>query len=269
MLPAIKAEFRKLLTVRSTYILLFGFLLLGCFFSFYVHGFKDAGDPAFSGNSALDHARASLFVAGSITQMANIISVACALIALLVLAHEYRYNTIVYTLTASNSRSKVFGAKILAVMILVLVYAVLATTILLPLVWAGASAGGHTLPHQTIDYLTYFAKIIFFCESFTLAGLLFITLIRNQVGAIAALLILPNTVEGLLSLLLKNNSVYLPFTALQQVVQPPVLNGIKVGAARDASTGYLSAPRGALVFLVYIIIGYIIGWYLFLKRDAT
>ncbi len=270
MTPTLRTEFKKLLTVRSTYILMLVFLLLAAFFAFYVHGFKDAGTPAFTGPSPVDQARASLFVSGSITQMANIISVAGALIALLLLAHEYRYNTIVYTLTASNSRSKVLASKVIAVFCLVFVYSVLATAILLPLVWAGAAAAGHSLPHQDINFLTYFGKILFFCEAFAMSGLLFITLIRNQVGAIAALLILPNTVEGLLSLLLKKNSVYLPFTSLQQVVQPPVINGIKVGAGnRDNTLGYLSAPRGALVFLAYLVVGYIIAWYLFLRRDAT
>lgn len=269
MMPALKAEFKKLLTVRSTYILMLVFLLLGAFFAFYVHGFKDSGVPAFVGPSSVDQARVSLFVAGSITQIANIIAVAGALIGLLLLAHEYRYNTIVYSLTASNSRSKVLASKILAILCLVFVYSVVATVILLPLVWAGATAAGHSLPHQNINFLTYFAKVVFFSESFAMAGLLFITLIRNQVGAIAALLILPNTIEGLLSLLFKQNSVYLPFTSLQQVIQPPVLNGVKIGGAHDNTTGYLSAPRGALVFLAYLFVGYIIAWYLFLRRDAA
>lgn len=268
-MPTLKAEFKKLLSVRSTYVLMLVFLLLGAFFSFYAHGFKNSGSAAFSGPSPLDHARASLFVAGSITQMANIIAVAGALIALLLLAHEYRYNSIVYTLTASNSRSKVLASKIIAVLGLVFVYSMITTAILLPLVWAGAAAAGHSLPHQNINFLTFFAKAVFFSESFAMAGLLFITIIRNQVGAIAALLIIPNTVEGLLSLLFKQDSVYLPFTALQQVIQPPVLNGIKVGGARDSSAGIISAPRGALVFLAYLAAGYVVAWYLFLRRDAT
>jgi ABC-type transport system involved in multi-copper enzyme maturation permease subunit len=112
--------------------------------------------------------------------------------------------------------------------------------------------------------------MVFFCESFAMAGLLFIALIRNQVGAIAALLILPNTVEGLLSLLLKQNSVYMPFMALQQVIQPPIIHGFKVGGEmRDNTLGTLTAWHGAFVYLGYLAVGYIVAWYLFLKRDAT
>jgi ABC-type transport system involved in multi-copper enzyme maturation permease subunit len=268
MTPTLRSEFKKLFTVRSTYVLSLIFLLLMGFLAFYVDGFKNVPTETLS---PLDHAKASLFVAGTITQIANTISVAGALIALLLLAHEYRYNTIVYTLTASNSRSKVLASKIFAILAYVLVFAAVASIIGLGLVYAGVAASGHSIPHQDINYLTYVAKAVFLSEAYAMAGLLFITLIRNQVGAIAALLIIPNTVEGLLSLLLKQNSVYMPFTALQQVVQPPVVNGVIAGHSRvhDSATGYLSAPRGVLVFLAYLAVGWIVAWYLFLRRDAT
>jgi ABC-type transport system involved in multi-copper enzyme maturation permease subunit len=270
MMATLRSEFKKLLSIRSTYFLMLIFLLLGAFISFYVHGFKDSGLAIYTGNSPLDHTRASLFVAGFVTQIANVTSVACALIALLLLAHEYRYNTIVYTLSASNSRTKVLVSKILAVLCLVLVYSVIATAILLALIWAGAAAAGHPLPHQNINFLTFFAKTVFYCEAFAMAGLLFATLIRNQVGAIAALLILPNTVEGLLSLLLKQHSVYMPFMALQQVIQGPTIkNAAPAHPMQDSGLGTLSAHKGALVYLIYLAAGWLIAWYLFLRRDAT
>ncbi|MGA3150074.1 MAG: ABC transporter permease subunit [Candidatus Saccharimonadales bacterium] len=259
-----KAEFRKLLTVRSTYVISLVFLLLAGFLAFYVQGFKNSADLN------LTNGTARFFVAGTITQIADTLAVAGALIALLLLAHEYRYNTIVYTLTTSNSRSKVMASKIVAILVYVFIFALAAAAIVLGLIWAGVAASGHSIPHQDISYLTYLAKTIFLCEADAMAGLLFISLIRNQVGAIAALFIIPNTVEGLLSLLLKHNSIYMPFTALQQVIQPPVVNGIAAShRTRDMTTGYLSAPRGALVFLAYLIVGWIITWYLFLRRDAT
>ena len=97
-------------------------------------------------------------------------------------------------------------------------------------------------------------------------GLLLAALVRNLVGAIVILLVVPNTIEGLLSLLLKHNSVYMPFTALQQVVQSPVLANVP---KRLADTGYLSPVKGALVFLCYLVAGWVVTWYLFLRRDAT
>lgn len=270
MIATLKAEFRKLLSVRSTYVIALIFLLLCAFFSFYVHGYKDsiAQSRTLSGASPMDHTLASLFVASSITQIASVLSVAGALIALLLLAHEYRYSTIIYTLTASRSRSKVLAAKIIAVLCLVLVYTVVGAAISLGLVWAGAAVAGHGLPPQNINLLTFFAKCVFYTEAYALAGLLFIALIRNQIGAIAALLILPNTVEGLLTLLFKHNAVYLPFTALSQVVQGPVVKHV-VAAHPDPNALVLSPSKGALVFLCYLVGGWIIAWILFLKRDAS
>ncbi len=267
MIPQLKSEFKKLLTVRSTYILSLAFLLLLSFLAFYVQGFKNVPTETLS---PLDHAKASLFLAGTITQVANVVSVAGGLIGLLLLTHEYRYNTIVYTLSASNSRSKVLASKIIAVLVYVAIFSTLASLIALGLMRLGVAASGHTLINQDINYLTYVAKAVFLSEGFAMGGLLFAALIRNQVGAIAALFIVPNPVEGILSLLLKHNSVYLPFTALQQVVQPPVINGLLVAETRRGdSAGFLTAPKGALVFLAYLVVGWIIAWYLFLRRDAS
>lgn len=267
MIPTLKSEFKKLLTVRSTYFISLLFLLLVGFLAFYVQGFKNAPTATIS---PLDHAKASLFLAGTITQFSNVIAVAGGLIGLLLLTHEYRYNTIVYTLSASTSRSKVLAAKIIAVLIYVFIFSAVATLIALVLMRVGVAASGHSLVHQNINYLTYLAKAIFLAEGFALGGLLFAALIRNQVGAIAALFIIPNPVEGILSLLLKHNSVYLPFTALQQAVQPPVIQGLSVNPSNaDHNTGSLTAPKGALVFLAYLIVAWVVAWYLFLRRDAT
>ncbi len=104
-----------------------------------------------------------------------------------------------------------------------------------------------------------------------MGGMLFASLIRNQVGAMAALFIISNPVEGVLSLLLKNNSVYLPFTTLQQVVQPPVINGLSLNpSVRGETSGSLTGGlRGVLVFLAYLAVGWIVAWYLFLHRGAS
>ncbi|HVW23083.1 MAG TPA: ABC transporter permease subunit [Candidatus Saccharimonadales bacterium] len=275
MIASLRSEFRKLLTTRATYVIALLFLGLSMFVDFYIHGYKDSitEQAILSGHSPLDQAQASLFVAGSLPQIANIASIACALIALLLVANEYRYNTIVYTLTMANRRSKVLAGKIIAVLALVLVYSVLFTTICLGLIWAGAASAGHSLPPQTIDLPVFYAKTVFFCESFAMAGMLFAALFRNQVGAIAALFVIPNMVEGLISLLLKHNSVYMPFMALQQVIEPPVVHlADKAGHPAHPATsalGSLSPGKGALVSLVYLVGGWIVAWVLFLKRDAN
>jgi ABC-2 type transport system permease protein len=250
MIHTIKAEFRKLFSVRSTYIVSVLFLGLAGFIAFYVQGYR--------GELTID----SHYLFNTLQGSANTLALAGALIALLLLSHEYRYSTIIYTFTASNSRSKVLISKMLTILSFVFVYSLISSAIVLGLAALGTVAGGHTMPHQDINYFIYLAKSIFICEGYGLVGLLLVALIRNQVGAIAVLFIVPNTLESLLSLLLKHNSVYMPFTALSQVVQttPTMSNG---------SVGHLSPPHGALVFSAYLIFGWIIAWILFLRRDAN
>jgi ABC-2 type transport system permease protein len=250
-----KAELKKLLTVRSTYILSGFLLLLTVAVAFYVHGYMQKGVI-----------NDKLFLAATVTQVGSSLSVVGAILGLLLLSHEYRYNTIVYTLTFSNRRSKVLISKIAAIFLYVFVFVLVGALLSLLAIKLGVVLSGRTMPPQDINYVTYLAKIIFFCESFALAGLLFATLIRNQIGAIAALFILPNTIEGLLSLLLKHNSVYLPFTALGQVIQPTSLPPPNVN---ESPMGYLTPAKAALVFFIYLAIGWCVAWYLFLKRDAN
>jgi ABC-type transport system involved in multi-copper enzyme maturation permease subunit len=264
MITSLKSELKKLMSVRSTYgwcLVALIFLLIG---AFYADGFKD------SANLQSGPDKGSLFIASTIAHLPNVIALFGGLIAILLITHEYRYNTIIYTLTASNSRTKTLLSKIITVLGFTLVYSILFTAISVGLIYAGAALAHNVIPHQDINYLTFFGKILFFVEGYTLAALLFGTLIRNQVGAIAALLILPGTLESLLTLVLKKNSVYLPFTALSQVTQPPVIGGAKAAhPARDLVTGSLSPAKGAVVFLCYLVVSWVIGWYLFLRRDAT
>ena len=85
-------------------------------------------------------------------------------------------------------------------------------------------------------------------------GLLLAALIRNQIGAIMAMFIIPLIAESLLLPVLHDKTDYLPFHSLITVTQPD---------------SYMSAGRAALVFLTYIVVGWIVGVTLFLKRDAN
>ena len=89
-------------------------------------------------------------------------------------------------------------------------------------------------------------------------GLLLAAIIRLQPGSVAALFVLPAVVEPLLSQLLSKNAVYLPFAALSQLVGDGAVGG-----------GSLAPGKAALVFLIYLVVGWAVAWYLFLKRDSS
>jgi ABC-type transport system involved in multi-copper enzyme maturation permease subunit len=261
MIPALKAEFRKLLTVRSTYVIALVAFALLTFVSLYVEGYKNG--------IAVTAPGGSLFLAGSIVQHSSILSIFGAIVALLLATHEYRYNTVMYTLTLVRRRSNVLVAKIVAVVAYVLVLGITGGLIGLAGMIIGLHLSGHGLPMQDLSLSTYFAKLLVFCEGWGLTGLLLGILLRNQVAALAVLFIVPNTVEGLLSLLLKEHSVYLPFTALSQVVSPPVLAGAVPRQMAESNTITLSPLQGTLVFAAYLVAVWAITWGLFLRRDAN
>jgi len=248
MIAALKAEFRKVWTVRSTYLILAFVLLVAVFFGFYVSGWKiDVGALHDPGTLALD-----------VTSAISAVSVLASLVGVLLITHEYRYNTIIYTLTASNSRSKVLLAKILVVSAFAAVFA-LVLSVLSPLLSvAGVHAHHLKLVPQTFHYGSLLWRSLFYSWGYAMAGLIIALLIRSQVGAIVVLFIAPSTVESLLGLILKKNVVYLPFSALSTVI----------GQGMNFNTT-ISAQRGALVFAGYLVVSGGLAWILFLRRDAN
>jgi ABC-type transport system involved in multi-copper enzyme maturation permease subunit len=247
MIPALRSEFKKLLTVRSTYIVTALVLLFMCFIAFYVEGWRlkpsDLHNPMMLTSDVFGGLSLSIF---------------SAIIAILLVTHEYRYNTIIYTLAGSNSRSRVLAAKVIVVSCYALFLTVLLGIISPVASYLGVHAAGHSLVPQTLHYTNIIWRSLFYGWAYGMAGLLLALLIRVQIGAVVAVFILPGLVESLLAQLLNKNSVYLPFTALANVIGD---TGVK-----DIS---ISPARGALVFAGYLAVGWIVAWYLFLRRDAS
>ncbi len=246
MFASFKSEIRKLLTVRSTYIFLGLAVLFTLFFAGYIEGYKLIGPELQNPH---------LLTADVIGALTNLPMVFVALVAILLMAHEYRHNLIMYTLTSSNSRTKVLVSKILAVTLFALGATVLIGVLSPVASYWGVHLHGHTLVPQIIDYHSLVWRALFNGWAFVMLGLLLATIIRNQVGAIVSLLIV-GPVEALLGLLLKNNVVYLPFTALNSVLQAPM-------------HGALSYGHAALVVGAWLTAGWIVAWILFLRRDAN
>lgn len=260
MIPALKSEFRKLLTVRSSYVIPGIAYALLIFVLFYVVGYRN-------GQVNTQGPGASFFLANSISQTANVLSIFGAMAALLLMTHEYRYSTIMYSLTIVNSRTKVLLSKVVAIVAYIFVFALVGVGIALGGQLLGLHFSGASLPPQHFSLVNYVVETLVFCEAWALASLLFAALIRNQVAAIAVLFIVPNTVEGLLSLLLKENVKYLPFTALLQVVTPPVNTSTSLSSI--GVHAIWTPPQAVLIFLAYLVGGWAIGWILFLRRDAN
>jgi ABC-2 type transport system permease protein len=247
MIAAIKAEARKLLSVRSTYFIVLACLLITAFFAGFIEGFR--GEPRVlqvPGLLSGESASAIVFV-GFILAFAG----------LLLAGHEYRHNTIYYTLTSTNRRYKILLAKFLVISIFTAIVALVITFFSPLCTIVGAHLAGKHIGPQIFDVWSIVWHCLLTAWAYAMYALIFIMLIRNQVGAIVTFLLLPLIGENILMLLLKENSKYLPFTAAQSIVSPVTMGN------------HTTSTQAALTVLTYVVIGLVLSALLFVRRDAN
>lgn len=250
MRDAIKSEFRKLVSVRTTYAFTLLVMTIVILVAFFFEGWKL--------NAASLHNPMQL--ASDVTGALNV-TVFGAIVAILLMTHEYRYNTIFYTLTSNRSRSKVLLAKFVVVSGYSLLLGALIAVLSPFMAYAGVHSHGHVLVPQTLDVVNLGWRVLFYSWGYGMAGLLLALITRSQVGSIVALFLIPTLVESLIGFyILKHNTVYLPFSALSQVIN-------KGGGGPMSST--MSPGKAAGVYCIYLAVGWAVGWILFLRRDAN
>jgi ABC-2 type transport system permease protein len=242
MFPLFKAEFLKLRTVRSTYVIVTIAVVITLFLAYFVEGLK--GAISADAPNAVDEVILAAF---------NLTGLFAALLALLQVSYEYRYRTILYTLLGSNRRGKILLAKS-AVLVICCVVAAIIVAILSVQAYELSLALRHIpLTHQTTHWHALFLQGAFYCAGYTLYGAILAGLLRNMAGAVATLLLLPTMIETLLSFALKDAAHYLPFTALGQVVE---------------LSGKISPGSAIIAVSAYLLAGLSIWWLAFSKRDA-
>lgn len=255
MFGTFKAEFRKLLTVRSTYILTVAALLIAAFFATYVFGYRQN----------IQQAASPVFLNDIFQVTLGIFTTFGAIISILLMAHEYRYNTILYTLTWSRSRLKVLLAKVLAVLSLMTVGGVLTLTVTYIGVHVGLALKGNSMGPQDFDMLEIGWRYLMYLWGYGLVGLVLAALFRNLVAAIVAFFMIP-TLEGTLgSLLLKGDAKYLPFRALDTVPSSGQQGSINATAGFEM----LSSTTAAGIVALYLAVFGAVALILFIKRDAN
>jgi ABC-type transport system involved in multi-copper enzyme maturation permease subunit len=227
-------------------------LALVIFFSFYVVGWR-----ATTGNLVDKN-----FLSNNISDALMTVTFFVGLISVLLVTHEYRYNTIMYSLTNTNSRSKVFYSKVLVVTGLSVVYTLVVAALVPLMIFLGMHAHGLKLVPQTFYFRDIIWRCLFYGWGYAMAAIILAFIIRNQIATIITLLLAPNLIDGILSLLLKKNIVYLPFDALQSI-----LGSGKNNFAN--SQGSITPFHATLVVLGYLAFGWIVAWVLFLRRDAA
>jgi len=247
MTAAIRSEFRKLLTVRSTYFIILISLAITAFFAGFIDGIK--GDLKSLSDPHL--------LASQSTNAVIFVGLILAFVGLLLTGHEYRYNTIMYTLTSSNRRLKVLAAKFIVITAFALLMSLLIMFFSPLCTIVAVHLRGLHIGAQTFDYWPLIGKCLFVGWGYAMYAFILIAVLRNQVGAIVSFLLIPLIGENILALLLKNNVKYLPFNALQSVAAPSSLGN-------HTTSGF-----AAKVVLVYVVLGLVVSAVLFSRRDAN
>jgi ABC-2 type transport system permease protein len=245
MMPAIRAEVRKLLTVRSTYVITGLALALAGFLAFYVAGIKADAASVTDPN----------FLRGVARGVEGVMGFFVGLVAILLVVHEYRYNTIMHTLTAARSRMDVFAAKIIVLSAFAAVAATLVLLVAVSFPTLGLMTRGMSLGTQHFDIVDALLRGVFFCWGWAMIGFILAIIIRSTAGAVTFLFIGPALLEQLLSLVLKENVAYLPFNILNQIVGE---GRVTFGLTKTVS-----------LFVLYVFIGWAVSLALFTRRDAN
>ncbi len=290
MMTQLKAEFKKLLTVRSTFIVSIAIVLLTglLMFAMNTKTFEEVNQPPQTAEKSQrpDSAQpiasqqekerisqtpklTNKLPANQLeTNLQNVMPVMSLLITItviLLMAHEYRYNTIMHTLTLTNRRSKVLSAKIIVGLTytLVMTMLVIASTVLFT--HLAVNIKDLILPQQEISWFYASGRLLMYALGYSMLGLAIIVLIRNLVASIVAIFILP-MIEGIAGAILSSHNVqtagFLPFTALNRIAS---LNN----QGFDNGPEVVSVPHATLVFGAYLIGLWAVAWYLFLRRDAN
>lgn len=246
-MASLKSEFRKLLTVRSTYFITGFTLLLVTFLSVYVFGYQQAAQKASS----------AIFMSDTLYTMLGTFVTFAAIMAILLVAHEYRYGTIMYTLTSSTGRIRILFSKT----IVMLTYSTVMGLLVLAIGYFGSRFGlelkGAALAPQNFPLIEIIWQYAAYVWGYTIAGILLAVLIRGLVGSIVAFFLIP-TAEGILSLILKGNTKFLPFRSLDAIAATPVPEITTLG--HTAALG---------VFSVYLFAFGTAALVLFVRRDAN
>ena len=245
MMSALRSEVRKLMTLRSTFVILGLGLLLVLLMNGWVNGYKHMegiGDG---------------FLATVITSTIQGTSFLLGLIVLLQITQEYRHNTIYHTLTLARRRRTAVFAKAIVASLTMLAGACLFIAAGVASAVVGLAVSGEAMGAQSIAWGDIAAKGVMYVWGAGMFALILGLLLRNQVGAIVMYLFGFSIAEQLLSLLLKSNAGYLPFRALEGVMMQPEIPGL------------FSPEKSMVIVLAWIVAGGAAAWFFFERRDAN
>ncbi|MDN5854433.1 MAG: ABC transporter permease [Actinomycetia bacterium] len=272
MLAALRYEWTRMLTIRSTYWLIIGTLALYFVGTFVIAIITDSVQGSSSGGSQAD---AAIITLGASTGFAPLLmAYILGIIGVFSMGHEYRHQMIRTTLTAMPTR----WALIVAKMLLVSFVAALAALAAMLIGYLNASLfSGRDVAFDS-ELRSLILGTMVYTALFALAGLAFAGLVRNQAGAIVLMLAMPIVLEPIIRTILLIKAAtsgdpgaigtlakYLPFEAGGKMYTRADMSELI-----DTLSGVepLDAVGGGICMAVFVGLLLALMTFLFIRRDA-
>lgn len=191
MTGALAYEWRRIISVRSTYWLTALTIVLSGTIAFFIALSFTSND--FTSDGIANYLQASTMVvtaAGSIVFVPVISAPFCGVIGAMAFGHEYRYGTIKQTLTAVPNRFSVFFAKL--IVLLGWLLGVMAIVLLVNTLMGALFLGSFHLSGESVRPIVFF---VVYNLGWGISGFALAAVFRNLAGALVAVLVYPLVVE--------------------------------------------------------------------------
>ncbi|MBC9225819.1 ABC transporter permease subunit [Aeromicrobium sp. 636] len=262
MSTAIKAELRKLFSTRLWWLLALVlvaylvFIAVVISFSFTV----DMGDDSVGMPVGEELARVVYSLTSPIGYVFPLI------VGSLLFTGEFRHKTITASLLAQPNRSVLMAAKLVAAVVVGLIYGVIGTLSTVAgaapvLAWRG---DGAYLGAESVLVLLGMSVLVM--TIWAVLGTAIGSVLTNQVAAIIVILAFTQFVEPIARVALgawdatSEVAKYLPGAAADAVLGSSFF-------AQDTTTDLLSRGPGAIVLLAYVVVFVLLGRFVTLRRD--
>ena len=191
MIDALRYEYVRLRTIRSTYWLIGLALAFQLVMSLLIAWRMSVAANPPSGDDAFD----VLATIGASAGLAPLfIAYIIGLLGVFSTGHEYRHGMIRATLTAVPNRSHVFVAKVISTAAIVRRWRRSAAS---SIALGGAAGFGLDMP-STGELVNLTAGTVIYTALFALSGLAYAAITRNQTAAVALLMLVPTLVEQII-----------------------------------------------------------------------
>lgn len=264
MIAALRTEYRKFVSTRMWWVLaLVMVLYLGLISAFVAYGLA-SGESGFPGQERVaPQGVEAASVAYSVTNPVGYVFP--LVIGSLAFTSEFRHQTVTASLLAEPRRTVLLAAKLIASLVIGLFYGVLATAATVvgaAPVLEGLGDGAFLTESQSLEVIGYSVVVMVI---WTVMGVAFGGVVKNQIAAIVVILAVTQFVEPILRFV----GTFLDWAADITKYLPSAAADAVMGASLFAESELLSRPMGAAVLVGYVALFVVIARLITLRRDIA